>query len=60
MGGDSCSKCCGLESQYGILDGHVFTLICCKFFLLNCNVSFERPKINEIEAPGMTLFKKEH
>ena len=34
MGGDSCSKGCGFESQYRILDEQFFTIICCK----NCNV----------------------
>ena len=30
MGGDSCSKGHGFESRHRILDGHVFTYICCK------------------------------
>ena len=30
MGVDSCLKGCGFESQRRILDGHFFTLICCK------------------------------
>ena len=30
MGDDSRSKGCGFESQCCILDGHFFTLICCK------------------------------
>ena len=30
MGDDSCSKGRGFESQRRILDGHIFTLICCK------------------------------
>ena len=33
MGGDSCSKGCGFKLRHCILDGHFFTLICCK----NCN-----------------------
>ena len=33
MGGGSCSKCREFESRNSILDGHVFTFICCK----NCN-----------------------
>ena len=36
----------GFESQCHILDGHFFTLICCK----NCIVSLKRPKINVNEA----------
>ena len=46
MGDDSCSKCCGFKSWYPILDGHFFTLICCK----NCIVCLKRQKINEKEA----------
>ena len=53
MGDDSCSKGCGFESRHHILDGHFFTLICCK----NCIVSLKRPKINEKEA-GVGPFKK--
>ena len=34
MGDDSCLKGRGFESRQGILDGHFFTLICCK----NCIV----------------------
>ena len=30
MGGDSLSEGRGFESQHRILDGHFFTLICCK------------------------------
>ena len=33
MGDDSCSKCCGFEYQHHFLDGHFFTLICCKIVL---------------------------
>ena len=40
MGGDSCSKGRELESRQGILDGHFFTVICCK----NCNVRLKRQK----------------
>ena len=48
MGGDSCSKDCGFESQYHILDGHFFTFICCK----NCNVCLIRknPKKRQVVA----------
>ena len=54
MGDDSCSKGHGFESQCCILDGHIFTLICCK----NCIVCLKRPKINENEA-GVGPFKKD-
>ena len=53
MGGDSRSKGRGFESQRRILDGHFFTLICCK----NCIVCLKRQKINEKEA-GVGPFKK--
>ena len=53
MGGDSCSEARGFESQGSILDGHFFTLICCK----NCIVCLKRRKINEKEA-GVGPFKK--
>ena len=53
MGGDSHSKGRGFESQRRILDGHFFTLICCK----NCIVCLKRPKMNEKEA-GVGPFKK--
>ena len=47
MGGDSSSKSCGFESRHHILDGQIFTYICCK----NCNdVFLKRPKINKKEA----------
>ena len=53
MGGDSCFKGRGLESQHHILDGH-FSHI----FVVNiCNVCLKRPKINEKEA-GDGPFKK--
>ena len=34
MGGDSRSEGRGFESQCCILDGHYFTLICCKIVLM--------------------------
>ena len=34
MGGDSRFEGCGFESQCHILDGHFFTLICCKIVLM--------------------------
>ena len=46
MGDDSCSKGSRCESWHCILDGHFFTLICCK----NCIVCLKRPKINAEEA----------
>ena len=46
MGGDSCSKGREFESLHHMLDGHFFTSICCE----NCNVWFEKTKINEKEA----------
>ena len=54
MGGDSRSKGRGFESQRWILDGHFFTLICCK----NCIVCLKRPKINEKEARVGPFLKK--
>ena len=47
MGGDSCSEGRGFESHCHILDGHFFTLICCKIVLM---FVLKRPKINEKEA----------
>ena len=46
MGGDSCSRRCGFESQHSLLDVQFSSLICWKnvFFCLR------RPKINEKEA----------
>ena len=46
MGGDSCSKGREFESLHHMLDGHFFTYSCCE----NCNVWFEKTKINEKEA----------
>ena len=54
MGVDSRSKGRGFESQRRILDGHFFTLICCK----NCIVCLKRPKINKKEAGVGPNFKK--
>ena len=55
MGVDSRSKGRGFESQRRILDGHFFTLICCK----NCIVCLKRPKINKKEAGVGPIFKKQ-
>ena len=52
MGVDSRSKGRGFESQRRILDGHFFTLICCK----NCIVCLKRPKINKKEAGVGPIF----
>ena len=52
MGGDFRSEECGFESQCHILDGHFFTLICCKIVLI---IVWKRPKINE-KRPGMDHF----
>ena len=54
MGVDSRSKGRGFESQRRILDGHFFTLICCK----NCIVCLKRPKINKKEAGVGPILKK--
>ena len=40
------------ESQYCILDGHFFTLVCCK----NCNVLFEKTKETK-KRLGLPIFK---
>ena len=47
MGRDSRSESCGFESRHHILDGHIFTYICCKNYDDFC---LKRPKINEKEA----------
>ena len=46
MGDNSYLRGCGFESRRRILDGHFFTMICCK----NCIVCLKIPKINEKEA----------
>ena len=46
MGGDFYSVGRGFEYQHHILDGHIFTYICCK----NCNVCLKKMKINQKEA----------
>ena len=50
MGDNSCREGRGFETQHLILDGHFYTLICCK----NCNLCLKRPKINEKEAGIVT------
>ena len=44
--GDSCLSDHGFESQHWILDGHFFTLTCCK----NCIVCLKRVQLNEKET----------
>ena len=55
MGGDSRSEGRGFESQCHILDGHFFTLICCKIVLM---FILKRLKINEKEAGNGPFLKK--
>ena len=52
-GGDSDSEGCDFKSRHWILDGHFFTLICCKI----CIVCLKRPKINGKEV-RMAHFNK--
>ena len=54
MGDDSCLEGCWFESQCRILDGHFFTLMCCK----NCIFCLKRLKINEKEAGVGPFYKK--
>ena len=56
MGDNSCPEGCVFESRLRILDGHFFTLICCK----NCIVCLKRPKINEKEAEVGPFFIKKN
>ena len=51
---DEGSCLTGFESRRRILDGHFFTLICCK----NCIVCLKRPKINEKESGVGPFFLK--
>ena len=46
MGGDSCPKGHGSESQHHILDGHFSPI----FLYKNCNVCLKKMKINEKEV----------
>ena len=46
MGGYSISEGGGFKSQFPILDGHIFTNICCK----NSNVCLKRRKLMEKET----------
>ena len=54
MGDDSCLRGHGFGSQRRILDGHFFTLICCKI----CIVCLKGPKINEKKTGVGPFFKK--
>ena len=55
IGGDSHSEGGGFKTQCFILDGHFFTLICCKIVLMFVS---KRPKINKKEAGDGPFFKK--
>ena len=56
LGGDSCSKGCGLESRRRILDGHeIFS----HWFVVNIVLFvWKRPKINEKEAGTAHFLKR--
>ena len=54
MGGDSCSRSCGFESQHQILVRHFFTLICCQ----NCIACLKRLQISEIDAGDGPFIKE--
>ena len=54
MDDDSCLKGHLFESRCHILDGHFFTLICCK----SCIVGLKRLKINKKEAGVGPSYKK--
>ena len=55
MGDDSCSKGRGFESRRRILDGHFFTLICCK----NCNnVCLKKTENKQKRGRGWPILKK--
>ena len=55
MGVDSRSKGRGFESQRRILDGHFFTLICCK----NCIVCLKKTENKQKRGRGWPNKKKE-
>ena len=54
MGGDSRSKGRGFESRRRILDGHFFTLICCK----NCIVCLKKTENKRKRGRDGPFFKK--
>ena len=53
MGDDSCLKGRGFESWHCVLDGHFFTLICCK----NCIVCLKKTE-NKLKRPGLAHKKR--
>ena len=54
MGGDSCYEGRGIESQHHILDGHIFTFICCG----NCNVCLNDENKGK-RGPGWPIKNKQ-
>ena len=52
MGGDLRSRGGEFESQHWILDGHFFTLYCCKY----CNVCLLKAENTKKKIPGMAHF----
>ena len=56
MGEDSCSRVCVFESQQWILDGHVFTFICCKI----CILCLKRLKISKKESSDVQFKKADY
>ena len=56
MGDNSCLKGCGFESQRRKLDGHFFTLICCK----NCIICLKKTKNKLKKRPGLAHFLKKY
>ena len=58
IGGDSLSRGCGFESQHQILDGHFFTLICCKnaiVFLRKTENKLKRGRDGQFKKPWFYL-----
>ena len=55
MGGDPRSEGCGFKSQRCVLDGHFFTLICCKIVL----ILFEKTDNKRKRGRGLPILKKE-
>ena len=55
VGGDSSLECHGFESQHQTLDGHFFSLICCKHCI---DVCLKRSEINEKEAGDGPFLKQ--
>ena len=46
MGGDLCFDGRGFESQHHILDGHLFTFLCCKNCIIRFVLILERRSFN--------------